>query len=63
VPGVGAQGGRLEDVLAAGLTDQGNMIINISRGILYTGRSADYASDAELAANSLRDEINRVRGR
>lgn len=55
VPGVGAQGGELEMVLAAGLRPDGmGLIINSSRGILY-------ADDPTAAARDLRDQINRAR--
>ncbi len=56
VPGIGAQGGNLEEVLAAGLTADGmGLIINSSRGITT-------APDVEQAAADLRDAINRARG-
>ena len=56
VPGVGAQGGRLEEVLEAGLTSDGRgLIINSSRGITT-------ASDMAGAASGLWETINRARG-
>jgi len=55
VPGVGAQGGELRAVLQAGLRPDGmGLIINSSRGILYSG-------NPRAAAMSLRDEINAMR--
>jgi uridine monophosphate synthetase len=55
VPGVGAQGGDLEDALAAGLDAEGQgLIINASRSIIY-------APDPRLAAEELRDRINKGR--
>ncbi len=56
VPGVGAQGGSLEEVLKAGLTSDGRgLIINSSRGITT-------APDMARAASDLRQAINRARG-
>jgi len=55
VPGVGAQGGDLEEALAAGLDRQRRgLVINASRGIIY-------ASDPRQAASELRQRINRGR--
>jgi uridine monophosphate synthetase len=55
VPGVGAQGGDLEEALGAGLNEEGRgLIINASRSIIY-------ADDPRGAAMELRDRINRVR--
>jgi len=55
VPGIGAQGGDLEATVKAGLRSDGlGLIINSSRGILYS------RSPRETAAN-LREQINKVR--
>ena len=61
VPGVGAQGGNLAEVLEAGKTDSGTLIVNSSRGILYASGGADYAQAAATRALELRDEIDRTR--
>lgn len=54
-PGVGAQGGNLDDALAAGLNDQGSgLIIPVSRAIMY-------AEDPRSAAKQLRAQINERR--
>ncbi len=58
VPGIGAQGGDLRGVLSSGLTEQGTLLINSSRGILYSGSGDDYAARAADAAQALRDEIH-----
>ena len=56
VPGVGAQGGDVEEVLGAGLNNFGRgLIINSSRGIIF-------ADDPAQAAAALRDKINAGRG-
>jgi orotidine-5'-phosphate decarboxylase len=55
VPGVGAQGGDVEQAVLAGRTAAGTgMIINSSRGIIF-------ADDPAAAACALRDEINLYR--
>jgi orotidine-5'-phosphate decarboxylase len=57
VPGIGAQGGDLEAILAAGLDAEGTgMLINSSRGILYAGGGTAVAIRGAAAA--LRDGIN-----
>ena len=62
VPGIGAQGGDLEAVLAAGKTADGNgLVISSSRAILYAGNGEDFADAAGAAAMELRDSINRFR--
>jgi len=50
VPGVGAQGGSAEEVIAHGSTSLGGVIINSSRGILYASTGEDYAEAAAEAA-------------
>ncbi len=43
VPGVGAQGGSAEEVIANGANDHGGLLINSSRGILFADSSEDFA--------------------
>lgn len=50
VPGVGAQGGDFQRVSADGLTDDGGLLINISREILYASRGTDFAEAARAKA-------------
>jgi orotidine-5'-phosphate decarboxylase len=62
VPGVGAQGGDVAKLVAAGKTGTGDgLIISSSRAILYAGSGEDFADAARAAALALRDEINRYR--
>lgn len=42
LPGVGAQGGSLEDVIKIFYSDKNNFIINISRGLLYIDESENF---------------------
>ncbi|MCB0769903.1 MAG: orotidine-5'-phosphate decarboxylase [Flavobacteriales bacterium] len=53
VPGVGAQGGDLNAVLDAGMTKDGGLLINSSRGILYAGAGEDAIPAARTAARGL----------
>lgn len=58
VPGVGAQGGNAKDVIqAAGIAQEGGLLINSSRGIIYAGEDEDFATSAELAAKKLKEEM------
>ena len=50
VPGVGAQGGSLEEVCRYGMTKDCGLIVNSSRGIIYAGKGKDYADAARQAA-------------
>jgi orotidine-5'-phosphate decarboxylase len=59
VPGVGAQGGNVAKVMAAGKTGAGTgLVISSSRAILYASPGADFAEAARKAALELRDSIN-----
>lgn len=62
VPGIGAQGGDLEKVLAAGLTKgKSGLIINSGRAIIYASAGFDFAEKAREEAEKLRNEINKYR--
>src|SRR5690242_15945340 len=64
VPGVGAQGGDVAQVVRNGQTAAGTgLIVSSSRGILYASAADDFASAARAAALSLRDQINAHRVR
>ncbi|HOZ40745.1 MAG TPA: orotidine-5'-phosphate decarboxylase [Flavobacteriales bacterium] len=53
VPGVGAQGGDLNAVLKAGMTADGGLLINSSRGVLYAGKGEEAIPAARRAAKEL----------
>ena len=63
IPGIGAQGGDLQAVLANGLTPDGaGVLINASRSIIHAGGGEDdFAAAAANAAETLCREINRNR--
>lgn len=53
VPGVGAQGGNLEEVLDAGLTKDACLLVNVSRALLYAGSGTDFAQKSLIEAQKL----------
>ena len=62
VPGIGAQGGDVEAVLAGGKAPGGDgLVVSSSRAILYAGAGEDFADASRAAALALRDQINRFR--
>jgi orotidine-5'-phosphate decarboxylase len=62
IPGVGEQGGSVEDVARASVDSDGyGSIISSSRSITYASTGDDFAPAARAAAQSLRDTINAVR--
>jgi orotidine-5'-phosphate decarboxylase len=64
VPGVGAQGGDVAQVVLNGQTAAGTgLVVSSSRGIIYASAGDDFASAARAAALSLRDQINAHRRR
>ena len=59
VPGVGAQGGSLEEVCKFGMNDQVGLLINSSRGILYASRNQDFAQSARKEALKLQNQMEK----
>ena len=57
VPGIGAQGGNLQDVCKYGLTDDIGLLINSSRGIIYASNKSDFAQKAAESALKLQQEM------
>ena len=57
IPGVGAQGGAPADVMDAAATDDGLVLVNSSRSILYASSGSDFARAAAHAARELRDAL------
>lgn len=57
VPGVGAQGGSLEEVCQYGMTKDIGLLVNSSRGIIYASDSADFASAAGAKAKALQQAM------
>ena len=57
VPGVGAQGGSLQDVANYGWNKDCGLLVNSSRGILYASTGIDFAEQARNEAKKLQEEM------
>ena len=57
VPGVGVQGGSLEEVSRYGMNDHCGLLVNSSRGIIYAGDGKDFAEQAGKKARTLQQEM------
>ncbi len=57
VPGVGAQGGSLEEVAENGLTANCGLLVNSSRGIIYASSENDFEVAAATAAQELQQQM------
>jgi len=57
VPGVGAQGGSLQEVARYGLNEQCGLLVNSSRAIIYASKEEDFAIKAGESARETRDEM------
>ncbi|MBK0380887.1 orotidine-5'-phosphate decarboxylase [Mucilaginibacter segetis] len=57
VPGVGAQGGSLQDVCKYGMTPDCGLIVNSSRSIIYAGHDENFADAARAEALKLQQQM------
>ena len=57
VPGVGAQGGSLEEVCRYGMTSDCGLLVNSSRGIIYASTGGDFAEVAGQKAKELQEQM------
>ena len=60
VPGVGAQGGSLEEVARYGMTDDCGLLVNSSRGIIYASTGEDFATVAGQKAKELQVQMEQL---
>ena len=60
IPGIGAQGGSLEDVVKTGLNNQCGLLVNSSRAIIYASNKLDYADMAGLAAKKIQENMKEI---
>ncbi|MCM1005084.1 MAG: orotidine-5'-phosphate decarboxylase [Prevotella sp.] len=58
VPGVGAQGGSLEQVCKYGMTADCGLLVNSSRGIIYSGQDEHFAEAAAAEAKKLQQQMD-----
>jgi orotidine-5'-phosphate decarboxylase len=62
VPGVGAQGGSLQEVCKYGMNDKVGLLINSSRGIIYASNGEDFAQKAREEALKMQQEMEALLG-
>ena len=60
IPGIGAQGGSLEEVAKNGLNHQCGLLVNSSRAIIYASKEMDYAEKAGLAAKKIQEKMKEL---
>ena len=58
VPGVGAQGGSLEEVCKYGINKDCGLLVNSSRGIIYASADNDFAEVAGQKAQELQQQMS-----
>jgi len=58
VPGVGAQGGSLEEVCRYGMNEQCGLLVNSSRSIIYADNTESFAETAGDEARKIQEEMN-----
>ena len=57
IPGVGAQGGSLEDVCKYGMNSQVGLLVNSSRGIIYASSGEDFSQKARAKAKEMQEQM------
>ena len=57
VPGVGAQGGNLQDVCKYGMSDNVGLLINSSRAIIYASNTTEFAEQSRMEALKIQKEM------
>ena len=57
VPGVGAQGGSLQEVCKYGMNSDCGLLVNSSRGIIYASNGEDFAQASAAAARELQQQM------
>lgn len=57
VPGIGAQGGSLRDVVENGMNERCGLLVNASRSIIFADETEDFASEARKSAKALQKEM------
>ena len=60
VPGVGAQGGRLEEVAKYGMNKQCGLIVNVSRSIIFASKDTNFAEKAKEEALKVQNEMEKL---
>jgi orotidine-5'-phosphate decarboxylase len=60
VPGVGAQGGSLQEVAEYGMNDRCGLLVNSSRQIIYASNGEDFAEQARVQAEIVQVEMEEL---
>ena len=60
VPGVGAQGGSLEEVVKYGMNNQCGLLVNSSRAIIYADKTEKFAQAARTEAQKVQQEMDKL---
>ena len=60
VPGVGAQGGNLQDVCKYGMNSQVGLLINSSRGIIYASNQENFAQASAQKAEEIKKQMEAI---
>ena len=60
VPGIGAQGGNLQEVCRYGMNKQVGLLVNSSRNILFAGDGEDFAEKARHVAIDIQQEMEQI---
>lgn len=57
IPGIGAQGGDMDQVCKYGMNKQCGLFVNSSRSIIYAGKGRDFAEKAKAEARKLQKQM------
>jgi orotidine-5'-phosphate decarboxylase len=60
VPGVGAQGGNLNEVAMYGMNNKCGLIVNASRSIIYASTNSDFAAEAAKEAQKIQQQMKLI---
>ena len=60
VPGLGTQGGNLQDVCRHGMNDECGLLVNASRSIIYASSGTDFATAAATEAGKIQLEMEQL---
>ena len=63
IPGVGAQGGSLEEVSKNGMNSQCGLLVNSSRGIIFASQERDFATKAASSALAIQNQMKEYLGK
>ena len=58
VPGIGTQGGSLDDVARYGMNEDCGIIVNSSRAIIYAGGNIDFANESRQIAKKIQYKMD-----